>query len=420
MGFRSGGQATMTEIAGGSPAARGGSYVPGGEESAQRKEVTDSAGARRARSGHPADGGGSAPSPAPAKKKPVWRRVAGGLASLALIVLIFVGVIPQFASYQGAWAAIEGMSWGWWVAIGVAAVVNQVSFVWPYQAVLPHLRFWHGFYETQTSTAVSNTVPAGGAVAIGITFGMFGSFGFSNVAITTAVATTGIWNLAFKFGLPIVAVVLVAVTGQSTAGAVSVALLGVLVIAVSGTVLWLVFRSAASAHWVGRLGDRVLNWLLHFFHKPKSDRLERAVLDFRDQTNDMVHERGWLLTAAVVASQLAVFVLVLFCVRAVGITAGTVSFSAVLLSFAVARLAGAIPVTPGGLGTVDVAFIGMLTAFGATSNDALAADLMWRATTYFPPIFIGLVTYLVWKRGLAKGTYAKDPDVTRSAVPAGG
>src|SRR5215471_11487706 len=94
MGFRSGGQATMTEIAGGSPAARGGSYVPGGEESAQRKEVTDSAGARRARSGDPADGGGSAPSPAPAKKKPVWRRVAGGLASLALIVLIFVGGYP--------------------------------------------------------------------------------------------------------------------------------------------------------------------------------------------------------------------------------------------------------------------------------------------------------------------------------------
>jgi uncharacterized membrane protein YbhN (UPF0104 family) len=69
---------------------------------------------------------------------------------------------------------------------------------------------------------------------------------------------------------------------------------------------------------------------------------------------------------------------------------------------------------------VDAAFIGMLTAFGATSNDALAADLMWRATTYFPPIFIGIVTYLVWKRGLAKGIYARHPDVTAPAVPAGG
>jgi uncharacterized protein (TIRG00374 family) len=345
---------------------------------------------------------------------------SGGLVSLALIVFIFVGVIPQFASYQNAWTAIQQMSPGWWVAIGVAAIVNQVSFVWPYQAVLPHLRFWHGFLETQSSTAISETVPAGGAVAVGLTFRMFGSFGFSTVAISTAVATTGIWNLAFKFGLPIVAVVLVAVTGQNTGGAVGAALLGVLIIAVSGAVLWLVFRNAASAHWVGRLGDRILNWLLHFFHKPGSDRVERAVLGFRDQTNDMVHQRGWLLTGTVLASQLAVFVLVLLCTRAVGIAAGQVSFLEVLLSFAVARLAGAIPVTPGGLGTVDAAFIGMLTAFGATSDDALAADLVWRATTYFPPIFIGIVTYLLWKRGVAKGRYAKDPDVRPAAAAAGG
>lgn len=180
------------------------------------------------------------------------------------------------------------------------------------------------------------------------------------------------------------------------------------------------FRSPASARWLGRLGDRILNWLLHFFHKPKSDRVERAVLHFRDQTNDMVHQRGWLLTAAVLASQLAVFILVFCCVRAVGIPASKVSFLAVLLSFAVARLAGAIPITPGGLGTVDAAFIGMLTAFGATSNDALAADMVWRATTYFPPIFIGIVTYLIWKRGVAGGRYAKGPDVTPSPAPAGG
>jgi len=170
-----------------------------------------------------------------------------------------------------------------------------------------------------------------------------------------------------------VAVVLVAVTGQNTGGAVGAALAGVVVIAVCGVTLWLVFRNADSARWVGRLGDRILNWLLHFFGKPKSGRVERAVLHFRGQTNDMVHQRGWLLTAAVLASQLAVFVLVLFCTRAVGIPAGQVSFLAVLLSFAVARLAGA--------------------------------------------IVIGIVTYLLWKRGLARGTYEKDPDVRPSAVP---
>jgi len=379
-------------------------------------ENADSTAVGKTVPGDRAAGSGGSVRSAP-KKKSRWRRIAGGLASLALLVFIFVGVIPQFASYSDAWTAIQAMSPGWWAAILIAAIVNQFSGVWPHQAVLPHLRFWHGFMETQTSTAISNTVPAGGAVAIGITFAMFGSYGFSTVAITTAVATTGIWNLGFKFGLPIVAVVLVAVTGQNTGGAVGVALAGVLVIAVSGVVLWLVFRSAASAHWVGRLGDRILNWLLHFFHKPKSDRVERAVLRFRYQTNDLVHKRGWRLTVTVLAKHLALFVLVLFCVRAVGIPASKVSFLEVLLSFSVARLVGAIPVTPGGLGTVDAAFIGMLTAFGASSSAALAADLMWRLTTYFPPIFIGIVTYVIWKRGVAKGRYAKNPDVTPQPVP---
>jgi uncharacterized protein (TIRG00374 family) len=344
------------------------------------------------------------------KPKSRLRRVLGGLLSLALVLFIFLGVIPQFASYQEAWTAISNMGAGWLVAILIAATVNQISFVWPYQAVLEHLRYRHGFIETQTTTAISNTVPAGGAVAIGMTFRMFGSFGFGNVPISTAVVATGIWNLAFKFGLPIVAVILVVITGQNAGGAVGAALLGVAIIVVSGVVLWLTFRSEQSAHWVGHLGDRIVNWCLHFFHKPPSDRLEQSVLHFRDQTNDIVHRRGWMLTGTVLASQMAVFVLVLFCVRAVGIGSNQVTFLQVLLSFAVARLAGAIPITPGGLGTVDAAFIGMLTAFGANSSDALAADMVWRATTYFPPIFIGLATYAFWRRNDAKGTYAAHPD----------
>jgi putative heme transporter len=201
--------------------------------------------------------------------------------------------------------------------------------------------------QIETSTTVATTVPAGGALALGLTYRMFDSFGFSNVAISTAVVTTGVWNLGFKLGLPIVAVALMAVTGHSAGRVVGVALAGVLLFAVSGTVLRLIFRDEASARWAGRLGDRILNWVLHFARKSESHRVEHAALHFREQTRDIVHERGWPLTAAVLASQFAVFVLVVFCVRAVGIPASKVSFLAVLVSFAIARLAGALPITPG-------------------------------------------------------------------------
>jgi putative heme transporter len=134
-----------------------------------------------------------------------------------------------------------------------------------------------------------------------------------------------------------------------------------------------------------------------------------------DQINDVVRHRGWLLTLAVLASQGSVIVLVFFCTRSVGITGHQLSDLEVLLSIAVARLVGVIPLTPGGLGTIDAAFIGMLTAFGANSSVALAADMIWRLTTYFPPIFIGIITYFIWKRGMSKGVYASHPDVVRGS-----
>jgi uncharacterized membrane protein YbhN (UPF0104 family) len=329
---------------------------------------------------------------------PRWHKVVGVGVSLALLIFIVVGVIPQFASYSSAWARVVQLPAWWWVAIASAASVNQISGIWPYQAAIPGLRFRDGLLQIEAATAISNTVPVGGAVAIGVTYKMFSSFGFADVVISAAVLTTGIWNLAAKFVLPVAAIALLAATAHPNAQVVGAALTGVVAIVVTGVVGWLAFRSEASAHWLGHGADRVVNWVLHFFRKPATDRIERAMLRFGSQIVDTVRRRGWLLTWAALGNQVAGFVLVLIIVRAVGITGGQVSLAAVFTSFAVARLAGAIPITPGGLGTLDAAFISMMTAFGASSSQALTADVIWRLTTYFLPIFSGLVTYLVWVR----------------------
>jgi len=332
--------------------------------------------------------------------KPVlsWRKVLSAIASFALLVLIFVGVIPKFTSYSDTWSHMAGLGTWWWVAIAVAATVNQISIVWPYQAVLPGLRFRHGFLETETTSAISSTVPAGGAVAIGMTYKMFSSFGFSDLSISTVVVVTGVWNLGAKLALPVVAVTLLAVTAHPPRGALAAAAVGVVVLIVAGVALWLVFRSESSARWLGHLADHLVNWVLHFFHKVEGDRAEKAVLHFRSQTLETARSRGWLLTWAVLANQLTLLVLVLIGVRAVGITSAQVGFAAVLTSFAVARLAGAVPITPGGLGTIDAAFVAMLTTFGTNASHALAADFIWRLTTFLPPLVLGVVSYLIWLR----------------------
>ena len=347
------------------------------------------------------------------KSVPRWRRALGIGASLVLLVLLFVGVIPKFASYSDTWAHMTELGAWWWAAIAVAATVTQISGVWIYQAALPGLRLSRGFLEIETTSAISNTVPSGGAVAVGMTYKMFTSFGFSDLDVSTAVVVTGVWNLAAKLALPVVAVALLAVTAHPPKAALSAAAVGAGVMVLAGLALWLVFRSETTARWLGRLADGVVNWVLHFFHKAETDRIDRAVLHFRGQTLETVQRRGWLLTGTALASQLVTLALVLIIVRAVGITDGQVSFAAVFTSFAVARLAGAVPVTPGGLGTVDAAFVSMLAAFGTNASHALAADLLWRLTTYLLPLVLGLVAYLVWMRQEEGRTVRRIPGVRR-------
>jgi uncharacterized protein (TIRG00374 family) len=329
---------------------------------------------------------------------PRWHKILGVGASFVLLIFLVVGVIPRFASYSGAWASLTHLGTWWWVAIAAAAGLNQISGVWPYQAALPGLRFRDGFLLVETAAAISNTVPAGGAVAIGMTYRMLTGFGFTGVDISTTVITTGIWTFAAKLGLPVAAVALLSLTAHSTATVRGAALAGVVAIVIAGAVLWLVFRSEVGAHRVGRLADRIVNWVGHFFRKPATDRIERSVVQFKSQTVRTMRSRGWLLTWTTLANQLAGFVLLLIIVRALGIASGRVTLVAVFTSFAVARLAGAIPVTPGGLGTLDAAFISLMTSFGASSSRALAADLVWRLTMYFLPVLPGIVTYLVWIR----------------------
>jgi hypothetical protein len=135
------------------------------------------------------------------------------------------------------------------------------------------------------------------------------------------------------------------------------------------------------------------------------------MVEFKTHTLRMVHSRGWPLTWTTLANQFVGFVLLLIIVRAIGIGSGQVTLLAIFTSFAVARLAGAIPVTPGGLGTLDATFVSLMTSFGAGSSRALAADLVWRLMMYFLPILPGIGTYLIWIRTQGRST--------RHVLPAG-
>ena len=65
---------------------------------------------------------------------------------------------------------------------------------------------------------------------------------------------------------------------------------------------------------------------------------------------------------------------------------------------ATARLLGSIPITPGGLGVVELGLTTALVGFGGNQVEVVAAVLVYRFLTIVPTLGIGLLAGVTWKR----------------------
>ena len=75
--------------------------------------------------------------------------------------------------------------------------------------------------------------------------------------------------------------------------------------------------------------------------------------------------------------------------------------SLVVLAYASAELLAQIPFTPGGLGFVEAGLVGTLTLAGVPGPEALAATLLYRLVSYWLPIPVGGVAYLLLRHSLS-------------------
>jgi uncharacterized membrane protein YbhN (UPF0104 family) len=61
------------------------------------------------------------------------------------------------------------------------------------------------------------------------------------------------------------------------------------------------------------------------------------------------------------------------------------------------RILGAIPLTPAGVGIVEIGLSGALVAFGASNAEAVTATILYRAFTVLPTLALGLVAAATWR-----------------------
>jgi uncharacterized membrane protein YbhN (UPF0104 family) len=355
-------------------------------------------------------------------------RIVQVLVSIALILAVFVYAIPKFADYSTVWASISHLTLPQ-ILLLVGATAFNIFTYWPQMtASMPGLTIAQAAVNNQTSTTVANTVPGGGFLANGVTWGMYRSWGFTKAEIGLSMLITAIWNSFIKLGLPIIAVAILVVQGNRRTTLLIPALIGLAALIGVVTLFALTLWKKALARRIGHRLSSAVSSLRRLVRKPPVPDWSEAAVGFRKRTIILVTKRWIPLTVASVVSHIGLYGVLLLSLRFVGVSQSEVGWAEVLGVFAFGRLLTALPLTPGGLGVVELAYIGGLVLAGRNHTTAspelfraqvAAGVLLFRTLTYGAQIPLGGLTYLIWRLKKSWRRTSREPEDAHVSVEVG-
>ena len=334
---------------------------------------------------------------AEAKRRKGRNRIIGIGVSVVVIAVTFLFVLPRIADYGDVWNVLKGLTWEWVIGLTIAVILNTVTSAPPWMAALPGLNFVNAFRVTQASTALTMVAPGGAAVGMATSYAMLRAWGLRERAIGLAVLVTGVWNQLVIFGFPIIAVAALVADGGRNRTLEWVALIGLIVFAVIVAGFAIGLQSARLARKLGDKAAAIVTWLKHLINKGPVKWTGETFVRFREETIELLRRRWHYLTLGVLANHLTVFLLMVFCLRSVGIAPSQVDLIEAFAAWSLARVLGSIPITPGGIGIVELGLTGMLVGFGASNAQAVAAALLYRVLGTVPTLILGLLAAATWK-----------------------
>ncbi len=347
------------------------------------------------------------------------KTVIQGVIGLVFLVFVFAFLLPKLGNYGDAWDSIKTMGLVSVAGLAVAMVVYLLVYPLPFVAAAPGLRYRDAFVVGETSFMLSNAVPAGAAVSVGMQYAMLGSFGLPAARAAAVVAVNSVWSVFITLGVPILGLAALAASGRANSTNVITALLGLLVLAVAIVLFALILAKETVARRVGALADRLAGRLISRFRHGRSLDLTGAILNFRVGILDTVKRRWAAITVTNLLVSLSQFAILFLALRAVeGDAPSSVTFLETFGAWAIAQIGIMIPITPGGLGTVDATLAALLTSFGASPADALAATIVWRAVSFVPLALTGVATLITWQ--VRRGHAALASDRAPGVAPGSG
>jgi uncharacterized protein (TIRG00374 family) len=312
---------------------------------------------------------------------------------LFLFVLIQFG-LPQIGGARRALHQLSRVNPVLLIAGFGLELAALVAYSYLTRAALPRDSWPKGptMVRIQLATkAVTNVVPGGSAAGSALGYRLLTIIGVRGADAGFALATAGLGSaIVLNLLLWIALLVSIPFAGFSPIY-VTAALAGVFLLGAFAVVVVLLMKGERQAERWLRAVARKVRFL-------DEDRLGALVERLARRLRELISDRelmrrivgwavaNWLLDAA----SLWVFL------RAFGTT---VSPDSLIVSFCVANVLAAIPITPGGLGVLDVTLASMLLGFGVPSAAVGLGIPAYRIVQYWLPIPVGAGAYFSLRFG---------------------
>jgi uncharacterized membrane protein YbhN (UPF0104 family) len=330
----------------------------------------------------------------PRSGRPAWvtRLVLLAVAIAATFIVVrLVGRID----WSAVWEALTRLTWWQPFVLLAVVVVRQVLSALPLALYIRGVSVYRATVNDLGAILMSVVAPPPSDLALRVT--MFTSWG---VSAAKGVAGTLMNTLTFyivRFSAPALGFVLLLATGRPP-GIRFLEIVSILVAVTILVAILLVLRSEGLARTVGTRTARLVRRVRKTVDP---DAWAEACLRFRADIS-ATFRRGFPRSLAAMVGMLTTDVLVLLlCLRFVGIFPGDVSLADVAIAYLFAYPLTLFPFS--GIGLVDALILAALVEAGGLHLEAaaVAALVVWRVFTVGVPVLMGVVAVGLWRRSVA-------------------
>ena len=343
------------------------------------------------------------------------RRLIRSAAFAAISAVAIVALVPRLT--HSPWRAISA-AWGvltWWnlALLSLLWIAGLLAHSTVLMGALPGLTRRRAMTLNLTGSAVSNVLPLGGGLGVGLNYVMARRWGFSPGQFSLFTVLSNVWTVLAKAALPCLAVgLLVARDVPIDQGILVWAVVGSILIAAATGITLVIASSDRGARFAGRAvrlvpprgrsrrdGAHVEEWLIALRHN-----------------GAVIVRRSWRRMTLGIVTYYAFGALLMW--ASLHVVGGTLGPVAVLALFAFERALTTLPITPGGAGVTEVATTALAIAFNGPHDQAVVAAgvLLYRAFTFGLEIPVGGVWLLGWLLVQRSG---RTPDLARVPVVLG-